>query len=63
MKILALSTKLNPILYTYSVDPQKDRNAKTKLSLVQGPRFPFFDAPPSILGGCFQIFFKQKCQK
>ena len=29
MEILALSTKLNQISYTYSVDPQKARNAKT----------------------------------
>ena len=29
IKILALSAKLNQILYTYSVDPQKARNAKT----------------------------------
>ena len=29
MKILALSIKLNQILYTYPVDPQKARNAKT----------------------------------
>ena len=29
MKILALSTKLNQILYTYSVGPQKAGNAKT----------------------------------
>ena len=29
MKILVLSTKLNQTSYTYSVDPQKTRNAKT----------------------------------
>ena len=29
MKILAPLTKLNQILYTYSVGPQKARNAKT----------------------------------
>ena len=34
MKILALLTKLNQIPYTYSVDPQKARNAKTKSSLI-----------------------------
>ena len=45
MKILALSTKLNQISYTYSVDLQKARNAKTKLNLVQGPRFSFFYPP------------------
>ena len=28
MKILALSTKLNQISYTYAVDPQKARNQK-----------------------------------
>ena len=41
MKILALSTKVNQILYTYSVDPKKARNAKTKLSLVQGPKISY----------------------
>ena len=29
MKIHALWTRLNQILYTYSVDPQKARNTKT----------------------------------
>ena len=29
MRILALSTKLNQISYTYSVDPQKARNEQT----------------------------------
>ena len=47
MKIL---TKLNQILYPYSVDPQKVRNTKTKLSLVQGPRFSFLTLS-LILGG------------
>ena len=50
MKILALSTKLNQILYTYFVFPQKARNAKSKLSLVQ--ELSFFD----ILSGYFLHF-------
>ena len=63
MKILALLTKLNEISYKYSVDPQGARNAKTKLSLVQGPRFSFFDPPPPFGGLFSNFFFKQKCQK
>ena len=35
MKILALWTKLNQILYTYSVGPQKARNTKTQEEEVQ----------------------------
>ena len=57
MKIWALSTKLNQISYSYSVDPQKARNAKTKLSFVQAPRFSFFDPPPPILRGWFLQFY------
>ena len=40
------SSSLNQILFTYSVNLQKARNAKTKLSLAQGPRFSFFDPLP-----------------
>ena len=53
MKILALSTKLNQILFTNSVNPQEARNAKTKLGLVQGPRFSFL-----LKLSCFTSIFK-----
>ena len=58
MKILALLTKLNQILYIHSVGSQKARNAESKLSLVHGAIFSFFDStPPSqILAGQFLHF-------